>query len=148
MIAGARRPRVAGAIAIVAVVLVLAGLPLFAAVAAPPDATTPPGAEELARQIKEQFASELDVDVPPYRTRIANWETHGASYVVDVEVYDILFGSLPRRGLALAGCWDRNEGFSGGWADTPEAEADLRAQFESGASSCEASTWSRARPRS
>jgi hypothetical protein len=125
--------------AFIAVAFVVAGVPLVAAIAAPDDATTPPGAEELARQIKEQFAIELDVDMPPYRTRIAGWRIDGHSYLAEVEVYDILFGSSPRRGLALAGCWDGDTGWSGGWADTPEAEADLRAEFESGAASCEAS---------
>jgi hypothetical protein len=124
------------AIAAITVVCVVAGLPLAAAVAAPADATTPNGADDLARQIKEQFAVEMDVDVPPYRTRIAGWEIHGASYLVDVEVFDILFGLSPKRALVLAACWDRNGGFSGGWADTAEAEADLRAEFETAAASC------------
>lgn len=95
---------------------------------APPDAPTPPGAEELAAQIRDRFDSAMEVPLPAYRVAIREWQERGGSYLVRVEVYDLVFGFSPRLGYAIAGCWrpgSRGLPFSGGWADDDVQLADV-----------------------
>ncbi|HYN70362.1 MAG TPA: hypothetical protein VEX41_09145 [Candidatus Eisenbacteria bacterium] len=94
------------------------------------DAPTPPGAEDLAEEIRATFSKELEVPFPPFRTRLARWETFGShSYIVEVQVYDLLFGPFPKRGLVTAPCWSRSGVFSSGWLDDPGSETELRSAF-------------------
>ena len=94
------------------------------------DAPPPPGAEDLADQVRATFWKENGVGFPPFRTVTARWETFGAhSYIVEVQVYDLLFGPFPKRGLVIAPCWSRTGTFRGGWLDVPGTETNLRSEF-------------------
>lgn len=94
------------------------------------DAPTPAGAEDLAEEIRATFSKKVDVPFPPFRTRLERWETFGShSYIVEVQVYDLLFGPFPKRGLVTAACWSRDGDFRGGWLDVPGNEIDLRSEF-------------------
>lgn len=94
------------------------------------DAPPPPGAEDLAEQIRETFWKENDVPFPPFRTVVARWETFGShSYIAEVQVHDLVFGPLPKRGLVIAPCWSRTGVFRGGWLDVPGTETALRSEF-------------------
>ncbi len=100
------------------------------AAAAAADAREPPEAAGLADAIRTEFWSAIDVPIPPIRTAVRSYEVYPKrSFIVHVEIFDFLFGPVPRRALVLAPCWRADHGFSGGWADTAAAEAQLRSDF-------------------
>ena len=112
--------------------LALAGMvgPAIVGAALSSDAPPPPGAEDLADEIRTTFWKENDVGFPPFRTVLARWETFGShSYIVEIHVYDLLFGPFPKRGLVTAPCWSRTGAFGGGWLEPPENETKLRSEF-------------------
>ena len=111
------------------------------AVAAAADAREPPEATGLADAIRSEFWSAIDVPIPPIRTAVRSFESYPKrSFIVDVEVFDFLFGPVPRRALALAPCWGADHGFSGGWVDTAAAEAQLRSDFADALVQCPSDT--------
>lgn len=128
---------IAGAL-VAAVVLV--AIPGIGAYLAPADAPTPAGAEALAKAIHGRFGAAMELPIPAYRVAIREWEARGGSYLVRVEVYDLLFGFGTRRGYAIVGCWESDgplgDGFGGGWADDAAQLADVRAQFDSVPGDC------------
>ena len=94
------------------------------------EAPPPPGAEDLAVQIRASFWKDNDVRFPPFRTVLARWEVFGPnSFIAEVQVYDLLFGPFPKRGLVTAACWSRTEVFRSGWLDVPGKETELRSEF-------------------
>lgn len=137
--------------ALVAAVL-LVTIPGIGAHLAPADAPAPAGAGSLADAIRGRFDAAMELPIPAYRVAIREWEVRGRSYLVRVEVYDLLFGLGARRGYAIVGCWEPGgplgNGFGGGWADDASALADVRAQFDSVPRECPDTPWADSRWRS
>ena len=101
------------------------------------EAPTPRGAEALAADIRESFWKQIDLRLPPFRTVITKWETaYPNSYLAEVDVYDLLFGLGPRKGLLLAVCWAPGRSYSGGWLDVPGNESALRSEFSAAEGAC------------
>lgn len=134
-----RRPRRLGLLlsGILVAALLVVGVPGLTAALAPPDVPTPAGADALAQDIQRSLASEMELRVPAYRVAIRGWEQVGLnSYLVSVEVYDLLFGLGSRRALVAAPCWSPGRAYSAGWADDVASEGEVRASFQDGAKAC------------
>ncbi len=115
-------------------VLVFGGAEIVSTIAmaatAAADAREPLEAAGLADAIRSEFWSAIDVPIPPIRTAVRSFESYPKrSFIVHVEIFDFLFGPVPRRARVLAPCWGADHGFSAGWVDTAAAEAQLRSDF-------------------
>lgn len=118
---------------------VVVGPTALAAATAPPDVTEPVQAAGLAEEIRSRFWSAIDLPLPPIRTAIREYEQYpSSSFLIRVEVFDVLSGPTPRQALVLAVCWPIRHSFAGGWLDSASAETEIRRQFaESVAAGCQ-----------
>ena len=118
--------------ALVVLGIALTSPTLVSAAMAGPDAAEPRDVAGLARQIRSDFWSAMDMLTPPVRVRIKSYDARGPhSYVVRLDVYDIFSGPGSRPAIVLAKCWSTGRLFSGGWANAEEEALAQQLQVSS-----------------